>query len=533
MNYKISNIKIPIQEMTEDILHYISNKLHLKGEDISDFKIINKSIDARKSRQGELFFIYTIELHYPKDLTKIKCKWQISKLNEKSIAPLKHKAHQKSFHKSPIIVGFGPAGLFAALKLAQLGANPIVLERGQDVLNRKKDIDSFWNNGQLGINSNVQFGEGGAGSFSDGKLTSRVKDPLNREILQCFVDHGAPEEILYLHKPHVGTDILRDVIKSIRKEIISLGGQVLFNSCMTNILIEGQRIRGVEVNNKDSYETDHLILAIGHSARDTYELINKKKASLEAKAFAIGLRIEHPQVLINKAQYGEHAESSHLKAADYQLTYHDQETGRGVYSFCMCPGGLVIASSSEEGGVVTNGMSYYSRNEENANSAIVVNIRPDDFQHDPIKGIAFQRKYENLAFELGGKNYNAPIQLVGDFLEDKESIAIGDVKPTYRPGVRPSNLALALPDYVSNSIKHALPYFNQKLKGFSSYDAVLTGVETRTSSPLRILRDKVTRESLNIKGLYPIGEGAGYAGGIMSAALDGLKCAYFLVESGK
>lgn len=531
MNYKISNIKIPIQEMTDDILQYVSNKLGLKRDNISNFKILSKSIDARKSRQGELSFIYTIELNYPKDLTKIKSKWQISKNDEKTIPPLIHKIDKNTFHKPPVIVGFGPAGIFAALKLAQLGANPIVLERGQDVTSRKEDIDSFWNNGHLQSNSNVQFGEGGAGSFSDGKLTTRVKDPLNREILQCFVNHGAPEEILYLHKPHVGTDILRNVIKNIRQEIISLGGQVLFNSCMTDIIVEGQRIVGVEVNNKDRYDTEHLILAIGHSARDTYELIGKKKANLEAKGFAIGLRIEHPQSLINKAQYGAHWQSSYLKAADYQLTYRDEETGRGVYSFCMCPGGLVIASSSEDGGVVTNGMSYYSRGEENANSAIVVNISPADFHHDPIKGIEFQRKYERLAFELGGKNYNAPIQLVGDFLEDKESVAIGDVKPTYTPGITLSNVALALPHYVSSSIRHALPHFNQKLKGFSTYDAILTGVETRTSSPLRILRDKTTRESLNIKGLYPIGEGAGYAGGIMSAALDGLKCAYFLAES--
>lgn len=530
MNYKISNIKIPIQEMTDDILQYISNKLGLIRDNISNFKILSKSIDARKSRQGELFFIYTIELNYPKDLTKVKSKWQVSKVSEKHIVPSSYKGSKKNFHKSPIIVGFGPAGIFVALKLAQLGANPIVLERGQDVISRKEDIDSFWNNGNLQVNSNVQFGEGGAGSFSDGKLTTRVKDPLNREILQCFVDHGAPEEILYLHKPHIGTDILRNVIKNIRKEIISLGGQVLFNSCMTDIIIEGQKIVGVEVNNKDSYETEHLILAIGHSARDTYELINKKKINLEAKGFAIGLRIEHPQSLINKAQYGEHWQSPHLKAADYQLTYRDEETGRGVYSFCMCPGGFVIASSSGEGGVVTNGMSYYSRGEENANSAIVVNINPADFHYDPIKGIEFQRKYERLAFELGGKNYNAPIQLVGDFLENRESVAIGEVKPTYTPGVTLSNVALALPHYVSNSIRHALPHFNQKLKGFSTYDAILTGVETRTSSPLRILRDKTTRESLNIKGLYPIGEGAGYAGGIMSAALDGLKCAYTLCE---
>lgn len=531
MNYKISNIKIPIREMTDDIPQYISSKLHIKQDQLSNFKILSKSIDARKSRQGELSFVYSVELAYPKDLTKVKSKWQISRTDKETPAPAIHKPIKSTFHKHPIVVGFGPAGIFAALKLAQMGANPIVLERGQDVVKRKEDIDSFWDNGELKTNSNVQFGEGGAGSFSDGKLTTRVKDPLNREILQCFVDYGAPEEIRYLHKPHVGTDILRKVIKNIRQEIISLGGQVLFNSCMTDIILEGQKIVGVKVNNKDSYETEHLILAIGHSARDTYELIYKKKTNLEAKGFAIGLRIEHPQDLINKAQYGQHWESPYLKAADYQLTYRDEETGRGVYSFCMCPGGLVIASSSEEGGVVTNGMSYYSRKEKNANSAIVVNISPIDFNEDPIKGIAFQRKYERLAFELGGKNYKAPIQLVGDFLEDKESIAIGDVKPTYTPGVTPSNLALALPNYVSSSIRHALPHFNQKLKGFSTYDAVLTGVETRTSSPLRILRDKTTRESTNIKGLYPIGEGAGYAGGIMSAALDGLKCAYFLAES--
>ncbi len=530
MIYKISNIKIPIEEVKDDLVKYICKNLRLRFESIGEFKISSKSVDARKSQQGEINIIYSVIFHYPEEIIRRKTKWDIKEISADNSVSQLLPIDKCMFDQVPIIVGFGPAGIFAALELAKLGLKPIVIERGKDVDSRKIDIRTFWQDRIIDEISNVQFGEGGAGAFSDGKLTTRVKDPTCQEILKIFVDAGAPEEILYVNKPHVGTDKLRQVIKNIRTKIIELGGQVLFKSCVTDILIENKQVVGVEVNHRKQYSTNHVILATGHSARDTYEMVLKKGISVEPKGFAIGLRIEHHQQHINKIQYGKYSNHPELKAADYQLTYRDVEHNRGVYSFCMCPGGMVVASSSEKESVVTNGMSYYSRDLENANSALVVNINPHDFDNDPMKGIAFQRKYEKLAYELGGKNYNAPVQLVGDFLRRKSSTQTGMVKPSYQPGVTPTDLTYALPDYVVDSIRNALPIFDQKIKGFSDYEALLTGVETRTSSPLRILRDKTTRESINIKGLYPVGEGAGYAGGIMSAALDGLKCARAIVD---
>lgn len=529
MKYKISNIKISIEDFKEEnLIQYISERLKLQSESISGFFISSKSVDARKSQQGEVFILYSVVFQYPEEI-KQKTKWDIITLvDSKHLGePQAHK--KRTLDYRPVLVGFGPAGIFAALKFAEYGLKPIVLERGKDVDSRKIDIENFWKNRVLAETSNVQFGEGGAGTFSDGKLTTRVKDPICDEILQYFVDAGAPEEIKYLNKPHVGTDNLRKVIKNIRKRIIELGGQVLFESQVTDILIENNQVVGVEVNHSRQYQTNHVILATGHSARDTYEMIIKKGIHVETKGFAIGLRIEHPQKKLNEIQYGNYANHPSLKAADYQLAFKDMENNRGVYSFCMCPGGVVVAASSEKESVVTNGMSYYSRDLQNANSAIVVNINPGDFDNDPLKGIAFQRKYEKLAFELGGKNYNAPIQLVGDFLAAKASTGIGEVTPSYQPGVTPTDLSFALPNYVIKSIRNSLPYFDNKLKGFAIHDAVLTGVETRTSSPLRILRDKTSRESVNVKGFYPVGEGAGYAGGIMSAALDGLRTAYCII----
>ncbi|MPW26209.1 hypothetical protein GC105_10450 [Alkalibaculum sp. M08DMB] len=532
MRYEIKNIKIPIEELKDDLAQYICHNLKIKLDEISAFNITSKSIDARKSHQDEINIIFSVVFNYSKDIKKGKTKWTIRKEDEIANVSSQIQSKERKFSdKAPIIVGFGPAGIFAALKLAEYGLNPIVLERGKDVDARTVDINKFWQDRNLDEDSNVQFGEGGAGAFSDGKLTTRVKDYTCKEILRKFVDAGAPEEIMYLNKPHVGTDKLRGVIKNMRNQIIDLGGQVLFNSCVTDILIEKGQVVGVEVNNKENYFTNQLILATGHSARDTYEMIIKRDISVDAKGFAIGLRIEHDQKYLNKIQYGKYYDHPKLKAADYQLAYRDDVSKRGVYSFCMCPGGLVVASSSEKGSVVTNGMSYYARNLTNANSALVVNINPQDFNNDPLEGIAFQRKYEKFAFEIGGKNYNAPVQLVGDFLKGKVSTHTSSIKPSYKPGTTPTDLAQVLPEYVSSSIRNALPYFDKKIKGFADYETVLTGVETRTSSPMRIVRNKETKESINVKGLFPVGEGAGYAGGIMSAAIDGIKCAYLIAAS--
>ena len=405
-----------------------------------------------------------------------------------------------------------------------------MLERGLDVDNRTKDIDNFWVDRKFKNNSNVQFGEGGAGTFSDGKLTTRIKDIRCRKVLTEFVNFGAPDEILYSNKPHVGTDILKSVVKNIREEIKRLGGTVKFDSKVTQINMEGSKIKSVIVNDEETIETNIVVLAIGHSARDTYEMLHENGIKINQKPFAIGARIEHPQILINESQYKEFYNHPRLGAADYKLIEHTSN-GRTAYTFCMCPGGTVIASASEEGEVVTNGMSEHARDKENANSAFLVNVRPSDFGSDhPLAGVEFQRKYERLAFELGGGNYNAPIQLVGDFLEDRVSTKLGKVKPSYQPGYTFVDLRKCLPDFVCETMKEALPKLDKKLNGFAMKDAVLTGVETRSSAPIRIVRDEETLESVTLEQLYPCGEGAGYAGGIVTAAVDGIKCAEKIIE---
>lgn len=533
MIYKLNNFKISIDKITQNIETYICKLLDVDEKKIRKFTIINKSVDARRKQYGEIYFIYSVTFEYEsKIIIPYKKKYDLSIIKpkreyENTINTISKNKPQRS----PIIVGFGPSGIFAALKLAQQGYNPIVLERGRDIDNRKADVDNFWAKGILDEESNVQFGEGGAGTFSDGKLTTRVKDPLCREILTYLVEHGAPEEILYLNKPHVGTDKLRNVIKNIREKIIKLGGRVIFESKVTDFIIKNEKIEGVIVNNVDEYYSNQVILAIGHSARDSYEIIYEKGIQCQAKGFAMGLRIEHKRTMIDKSQYGKYYDHPFLKAANYQLTFKDFENKRGVYTFCMCPGGKVVASSSEQGGVVVNGMSNYARDAENSNSAIVVTIAPEDFNNNPIEGINFQRKYERLAYDIGGKNYNAPSQLLGDFIKNKQSKKFGDIKPSYRPGVELVELSCCLPNYVVKSLKNAIPHFNNKLSGFYTYDAILTGVETRTSSPFRILRNNETGQSNNTIGLYPIGEGAGYAGGIMSASTDGIKCAYKIIEN--
>jgi hypothetical protein len=428
----------------------------------------------------------------------------------------------------PVVVGTGPCGLFAALLLAQSGYQPIILERGKQVDERVKDIQKFWETGDLTPNSNVQFGEGGAGTFSDGKLTTQIKNKNITTVLEAFVAAGAPETILYKSKPHIGTDILRKVVKNMRQTIEALGGTFLFETCLTNLKIEDGRLKAVELNHEKWLPTDVCILAIGHSARDTFEMLYEQGVKMQQKPFAMGMRIEHPQTLIDAAQYKAYAGHPKLGPAEYKLVHHAQN-GRAVYSFCMCPGGYVVASASEEGGVVTNGMSEYSRDGENANSAILVSIRPQDFgSAHPLAGVALQRQLERLGYTLGGETYQAPAQRVGDFLKNTPTTAWGKVKPTYLPGVVMCNLAAHLPAFMVEAITEAMPVFERKIKGFADEDAVFTGFETRSSSPVTILRN--LDQLSNIFGLYPAGEGAGYAGGITSAAVDGIEVAHAIMR---
>jgi uncharacterized FAD-dependent dehydrogenase len=429
--------------------------------------------------------------------------------------------------KRPVVIGMGPAGLFAGLLLAQMGFRPLILERGKAVRERTKDTFGLWRQGVLNPESNVQFGEGGAGTFSDGKLYSQIKDPryLGRKVLEEFVKAGAPEEILYVSHPHIGTFRLVGMVEQMRETIQSLGGEIRFDSRVDDIEINNGEVQGVVLASGERIATSHLVLAVGHSARDTFEMIHKRGIYIEAKPFSIGFRIEHPQALIDSARYGKNAGNPQLGAADYKLVHH-ASNGRSVYSFCMCPGGTVVAAASEPGRVVTNGMSQYSRNERNANAGIVVGITPEvDYPGDPLAGVEFQRRWESRAYELGGSNYQAPGQLVGDFLAGRPSTKFGAVQPSYTPGVHLTDLSTALPEYAIAAIREALPAFAKQIMGFDLADAVLTGVETRTSSPIRIKRNTDDLQSVNTRGLYPTGEGAGYAGGILSAAVDGIEVA--------
>ncbi|MBC7786019.1 MAG: NAD(P)/FAD-dependent oxidoreductase [Methylophilaceae bacterium] len=539
---RITEIKLPLDHAEGALKSAVAKKLSLPESDITEFSIFKRGTDARK--REAILLVYTVDVTIKNEanlLKKLKSDQRISLTPDTSYrfiakAPSATKAVQRNGKLRPVVVGFGPAGIFAALILAQSGFKPIVLERGKAVRERTKDTWGMWRKGELNPESNVQFGEGGAGTFSDGKLYSQIKDNgfYGRKVLNEFVKAGAPPEILYLSHPHIGTFKLVGMVEDMRANIIALGGEIRFESRVDDIDVNNGKIEGVTLANGEYIATHHLILAIGHSARDTFELVHKRGIYIEAKPFAIGFRIEHPQSLIDKARYGSnyHEVQKQLGAADYKLIHH-AENGRAAYSFCMCPGGTVVAAASEAGRVVVNGMSQYSRNERNANSGIVVGIDPEDFEqdysgdptHNPLAGVTLQRQLESQAYVLGGSNYQAPAQLLGDFLNGTPSSQLGAVQASYTPGVALGDLSHALPEYAISAIREALPAFGRQIKGYDLPDALLTGVETRTSSPVRIKRNEATMQSINTQGLYPTGEGAGYAGGIFSAAVDGIKAA--------
>ncbi|MEW5966109.1 MAG: NAD(P)/FAD-dependent oxidoreductase [Pseudomonadota bacterium] len=522
---RLTELKLPIDHPPEALRAAILKRLELADGALLGFGIFKRSHDARKKHA--LLLVYTVDVEVKDEAALLK-KFR----NDAHVKPTPDMAYPFVGHapenlvERPLVVGFGPCGIFAALVLAQMGFKPIVLERGRAVRERTQDTWGLWRKHVLNPESNVQFGEGGAGTFSDGKLYSQIKDPrhLGRKVLTEFVKAGAPEEILYVSKPHIGTFRLVGMVETMRHEIEALGGEIRFRQRVTDVLIEDGSVSGVVLASGETLKSRHVVLALGHSARDTFEMLHARGVHLEAKPFSIGFRIEHPQSLIDRARLGPNAGNPLLGAADYKLVHH-AKNGRAVYSFCMCPGGTVVAATSEPGRVVTNGMSQYSRNERNANAGIVVGITPADFPgDDPLAGIRLQRELESRAFVLGGGNYDAPAQRVGDFLAGKPSKELGSVEPSYKPGVQLTDLATALPAYAIEAIREALPAFDQQIKGFAMEDAVLTGVETRTSSPVRITRGD-DFQSLNVKGLYPAGEGAGYAGGILSAGVDGIKVA--------
>lgn len=520
----VNQIILSLEEDKALLPEKLLAKLRIPSKDLRSWHIVKESIDARK---GVIRFSYVIacEVAHEKDVLK-RCKKDVSIAQDKRyVLP---KQGIVGFSQRPIVVGFGPAGMFATLLLAQMGYRPIVFERGACVEERIQSVEEFWSHNVLDPISNVQFGEGGAGTFSDGKLTTRIKDLRIHKILEELVRFGAPEDILYTAHPHIGTDVLRDIVKRIRKECIALGADIHFKSQVQDVHVEHGALCGVRVN--DTYiACEHLILAIGHSARDTIRMLIKRGVCVEPKAFAIGARIEHPQSLIDAAQYKAFANHPKLPSAEYRLT-HTAKNGRGVYTFCMCPGGYVVPSTSIEHGVVVNGMSCHARDGENANAALLVQIRPEDFGNDAEGGLKFQEAIEQQAYRSGGENYHAPIQLVKDFLAHRKSTMIGSVKPTYACGVTPSDLHTILPSYVCEAMEEAIVAFDHKLHGFAMEDAILTGVETRSSSPVRIVRDEGCM-AMHIVGLYPCGEGAGYAGGIVSAAIDGLRCAEKIIET--
>ena len=523
---RLIDVQLPLDHPEPALKQAILSRLGVDDDALLGFTVFRRSYDAR--RKSAITLIYTVDVEVDDEAALLRRHAGDRTLLATPDTSYRYVTHAPAgFANRPVVIGMGPCGLFAGLILAQMGFRPIILERGKSVRERTKDTFGLWRKRVLHPESNVQFGEGGAGTFSDGKLHSQIRDPKHygRKVLEEFVTAGAPEEILYVSKPHIGTFRLVGMVEKMRETILALGGEIRFQSRVDDIELEQGEVRGVVLASGERIATRHLVLAVGHSARDTFEMIHRRGIYVEAKPFSIGFRIEHPQSLIDRARYGNNADHALLGAADYKLVHH-ASNGRSVYSFCMCPGGTVVAAASEPGRVVTNGMSQYSRNERNANSGIVVGISPEqDYPGDPLAGMELQRKLEARAFELGGCNYQAPGQLVGDFLAGRPSTALGAVQPSYTPGVHLCDLASALPEYAISAMREALPEFGKQIQGFDAPDAVLTGVETRTSSPIRIRRHDDDLQSINTRGLYPTGEGAGYAGGILSAAVDGIRVA--------
>ena len=523
---RLHELRLPLDHLPEALPEAIAARLGVGNADLAQVSVFRRSHDIRKKNAP--MFIYTVDVALDDEAGLLEKLADDPKIKPTPDMRYRFVAQAPAQLTSrPVIVGFGPAGIFAALILAQMGFRPIVLERGKAVRERTQDTWKLWRNNTLDPESNVQFGEGGAGTFSDGKLYSQIKDPgfLSRKVLAEFVKAGAPEEILYVAHPHIGTFRLVSMVERMRAEIEALGGEIRFQSRVSRLRLDAGEVRGVVLANGEEIAASQVVLALGHSARDTFEQLHRQGVRMEAKPFAIGFRIEHPQTLIDKARLGPNAGNPLIGAADYKLVHH-ASNGRAVYSFCMCPGGQVVAATSEPGCVVTNGMSQYSRAERNANAGLVVNVSPEDFggTDDPLAGIAFQHQLETRAFELGGRTYAAPAQRVGDFLAGRPSTQLGNVIPSYQPGVHLTDLSSALPDFAIAAMREAIPAFDRQIRGFALPDAVLTGVETRTSSPLRIPRNEKL-QSVNVRGLYPAGEGAGYAGGILSAAIDGIKVA--------
>ncbi len=520
---RITEVKLPLDHPVTAIRAAILQRLGIAENELIGYSIFRRAVDARKPA---ISFIYTLDVEVSEEPALFERLEDDSRVSRAPDTSYRYVARAPDGLVSrPVVIGTGPCGLFAGLLLAQMGFRPLILERGKAVRERTRDTWGLWRKSVLDPESNVQFGEGGAGTFSDGKLYSQVRDPrhLGRKVLTEFVKSGAPPEILYVAKPHIGTFRLVAMVENLRETIHALGGEIRFQCKVVDLDIEDAQVRGVVLAGGERIASDHVVLAVGHSARDSFRMLHERGVNIEAKPFSIGFRIEHPQSLVDRARYGKNAGHPMLGAADYKLVHHCSN-GRSVYSFCMCPGGTVVAATSEPGRVVTNGMSQYSRNERNANSGIVVGITPADYPGHPLAGIAFQSHWEGRAYDAGGGNFCAPAQRVGDFIARRSSTVLGSVTPSYTPGVRMTDLSGCLPDYAVEAIREALPAFEKQLKGYAMDDAVLTGVETRTSSPIRIKRDK-GYQSVNIRGLYPAGEGAGYAGGILSAAIDGIEVA--------
>ncbi len=523
----VGGIILPLSYTDAQFEQAIVSKLHITKQQLASYQLHKRSVDARHKGAVSFQITAAVTLHGDEAACVEKCRTPNVRLHTPSVLEIVQVKSKPPYR--PIVVGCGPAGLFAALTLAKAGLSPLVLERGESVGQRRQSVDRFRRTGILNTQSNVQFGEGGAGTFSDGKLNTGIKDPRVRYVLEELVSVGAPQEILWQAKPHVGTDRLCDAVVGLRKKIERLGGEIRFNATVTDITVRGNTLSSVIVNGKEEIPCTQLILAVGHSARDTMQMLYARGLLMERKPFAVGVRIEHPRKMIDTAQYGKAAMHPALGAADYKLACRTPDN-RGVYTFCMCPGGVVIAAASEEGGVAVNGMSNFARDAENSNSALLVEVTPRDIEGEsPLSGVFWQRKLEQTAFKAGGGGYKAPIQTVGDFLAHRTGTVLGEVRPSYLPGTTFADLHNCLPPFVARSIAYALPQFSKQLRGFDRPDALLTSVESRSSSPVRILRDEHCQSS--VTGIYPCGEGAGYAGGITSAAVDGIRLAQALIAS--